>query len=66
MEEVIYLGAVSLFHLDVPGLGRLVSQRMSHEEESASSRPATIGVGLLGARPHPKDMWSSRLTRTPE
>ena len=35
VEEVIYLGAVSLFHLDVPGFGRLVSQRMSHEEESA-------------------------------
>ena len=35
VDEVIYLGAVSLFHLDVPGLGRLVSQRMSHEEESA-------------------------------
>ena len=35
VEEVIYLGAVSLFHLDIPGLGRLVSQRMSHEEESA-------------------------------
>ena len=33
--EVIYLGAVSLFHLDVPGLGRIVSQRMSHEDESA-------------------------------
>ena len=33
--EVIYLGAVSLFHLDIPGLGQLVSQRMSHEEESA-------------------------------
>ena len=32
---VIYLGAVSLFHLDVPGLGQIVSQRMSHEEESA-------------------------------
>ena len=35
VEEVIYLGAVSLFHLDVPGLGKIVSQRMSHEEESA-------------------------------
>ena len=35
VEEVIYLGAVSLFHLDVAGLGRIVSQRMSHEEESA-------------------------------
>ncbi len=35
IEEVIYLGAVSLFHLGVPGLDRLVSQRMSHEEESA-------------------------------
>ena len=35
VEEVIYLGSVSLFHLDVPGLGQLVSQRMSHEEESA-------------------------------
>ena len=34
VEEVIYLGAVSLFHLEVPGLGRLVSQRMSHEDES--------------------------------
>ena len=35
VDEVIYLGAVSLFHLEVPGLGRLVSQRMSHEDESA-------------------------------
>ena len=35
VEEVIYLGAMSLFHVDVPGLGRLVSQRMSHEDESA-------------------------------
>ena len=35
VEEVIYLGAVSLFHLDVPGLGQIVSQRMSHEDESA-------------------------------
>ncbi|MDE0286984.1 MAG: TOBE domain-containing protein [bacterium] len=35
VQEVIYLGAVSLFHLDIPGLGQLVSQRMSHEQESA-------------------------------
>ena len=35
VDEVIYLGAVSLFHLDVAGLGRIVSQRMSHDEESA-------------------------------
>ena len=35
VEEVIYLGAMSLFHVDVPGLGQLVSQRMSHEDESA-------------------------------
>ena len=32
---MIYLGAVSLFHLDIPDLGQLVSQRMSHEDESA-------------------------------
>ena len=36
VTEVIYLGAVSLFHLDVEGLGQIVSQRMSHEDESAS------------------------------
>ena len=35
VEEVIYLGAMSLFHVDIPGLGQLVSQRMSHEDESA-------------------------------
>ncbi len=35
VEEVIYLGAVSLFHVEVPGLGQIVSQRMSHEDESA-------------------------------
>ena len=35
VTEVIYLGAVSLFHLDVEGLGQIVSQRMSHEDESA-------------------------------
>ena len=35
VEEVIYLGAVSLFHLEVPGLGQIVSQRMSHEDESS-------------------------------
>ena len=35
VTEVIYLGAVSLFHLDIPGLGQIVSQRMSHEEESS-------------------------------
>ena len=42
--EVIYLGAVSLFHLDVPGLGRIVSQRMSHEDESAFQTDDRVSV----------------------